>query len=140
MALYWDIFDNGPNLALVGRDATRFESWHTLRRFLGTQNAAEFVHDQTVFPQWITAGQHYPAAVTVRNTGVIFDPVVGYALGLFNSRGGLQQIVWVRREVGSGETVTLEFVLNAPDVPGVKSPKPNKIFLGLAGLTAMPRR
>ena len=121
MALYWEIFDNGPNLALVGRDATRFESWHTLRGFLGTQNAAEFVHDQTVFPQWITAGQHYPAAVTVRNTGVIFDPVVGYALGLFNSRGGLQQIVWVRREVGSGETVTLEFVLNAPDVAGVYS-------------------
>ena len=25
IALYWEIFDNGPNLALVGREATRFE-------------------------------------------------------------------------------------------------------------------
>jgi hypothetical protein len=121
IALYWEIFDNGPNLALVGREATRFESWHTLRAFLGTQNDAEFVRDETVLPQRITAGQHYPARVTIRNRGVMFDPVVGYALGLFNSQGGLQQIVWVRREVGGGETVTLEFVLNAPDVPGVYS-------------------
>ena len=28
----------------------------------------------------------------------------------------------------------------APDVPGVKSPKLNKILFGLAGSTAMPRR
>jgi hypothetical protein len=119
IALYWEIFDNGPNLALVGREATRFESWHTLRGFLGTQNAAEFVRDETMLPQRITAGQQYPATVTIRNRGVIFDPVVGYALGLFNSQGGLQQIIWVRREVGGEETVTLEFVLNAPDLPGV---------------------
>jgi hypothetical protein len=119
MALYWAIFDNGQNLALVGREATRFESWHTLRRFLGTRNDAEFVTDATTLPQRITVGQQYPATVTIRNRGVIFDPVVGYALGLFNSEGGLQQIVWVRREVGGGETVSLDFVLNAPDLAGV---------------------
>jgi hypothetical protein len=119
LALYWSIFDNGPNLGLVGREATRFESWHTLRRFLGTQNDAAFVRDETTLPQQITAGQQYPVTITIRNMGVIFDPVVGYALGLFNSEGGLQQIVWVRREVGGGETIALEFVLHAPDLPGV---------------------
>jgi hypothetical protein len=121
MALYWEIFDNGPNLALIGRDATRFESWHTLRRFLETQNDAEFVRDETILPQPIIAGQHYPAAVTIRNRGVIFDPVVGYSLGLFNVKGGLQQIVWVRREVATNETVTLEFVLTAPEIAGMYS-------------------
>jgi hypothetical protein len=47
--------------------------------------------------------------------------VVGYALGLFNSQGGLQQIVWVRDEVPAGETVTLDFILNAPEQPGMYS-------------------
>jgi hypothetical protein len=121
IALYWEIFDNGPNLALVGREATRFESWHTLRTFLATRNDAEFLRDETMLPQRLTAGQQYPATVAVRNRGVMFDPVVGYALGLFNSQGELRQTVWVRREVATGETVTLEFVLKAPDVAGVYS-------------------
>jgi hypothetical protein len=59
-----------------------------------------------------------PVTVTVRNNGLLFDPVVGYALGLLDLEGKLEQYVWVSREVPTNETVTLEFVLNAPETAG----------------------
>ncbi len=121
MALYWQIFDNGPDLALVGREATRFASWHRLRAFLQVRNDASFVHDRTSLPRRIIAGQQYPATVSVRNNGMLFDPVVGYALGLLDSQGKLKQIIWIRREVPTGEIVNLDFVLNAPGAAGVYS-------------------
>jgi hypothetical protein len=121
MALYWQIFDNGPDLALVGRDATRFASWHTLRSFLQARNDAVFVHEQTALPERIVAGRQYPATIAVRNEGLLFDPVVGYALGLFDSQGRLEQITWVRSEVPAGEVVTLDFLLKAPANAGVYS-------------------
>jgi hypothetical protein len=119
LAFYWQIFDNGPDLALVGREATRFESWHTLRDLLQVRNDASFVHDQAKLPEAIVAGHRYPATIAVRNEGLLFDPVLGYALGLLDSQGKLQQIVWVRREVPAREMVTLEFVLDAPATAGV---------------------
>jgi hypothetical protein len=121
MALYWQIFDNGPDMALIGQGATRFDSWFRLRTFLEARNDAEFLHDAMVLPEQIVSGQQYPATCTVRNTGTVFDPVVGYALGLFNTQGALEQIIWVRSEVPTGEAVTLEFVLNAPEAPGMYS-------------------
>ena len=121
MAFYWQIFDNGPDLALVGRDATRFESWHTIRSFIQVQNDAVFVPDETILPQRIVAGQQYPVRIAVRNQGILFDPVIGYALGLLDAQGRLLQVVWVRREVPAGSVATLEFTLNAPPVAGVYS-------------------
>jgi hypothetical protein len=59
IALYWQIFDNGVDVALVGRDATRFDSWHALRTALRVRNDAKFVRDQTNLPQEIVAGQHF---------------------------------------------------------------------------------
>jgi hypothetical protein len=119
--LYWQIFDNGVDVALVGRDATRFDSWHALRTALRVRNDATFVRDQTNLPQEIVAGQQYPARIALRNNGVLFDPVVGYALGLLNSQGKLEQTMWVRREVPSGELVSLDFVLKAPAIAGMYS-------------------
>ena len=119
LAFYWQIFDNGPDLALVGREATRFASWHTLRSFLGVRNDAAFLPDETMLPERIVAGHQYPAVIAVRNNGQMFDPVVGYALGLLDSQGQLKQIVWVHREVATGEVVTLEFILDAPGTPGM---------------------
>ena len=119
LALYWQIFDNGPDLALVGREATRFASWHTLRSSLEVRNDAAFVPDQTMLPERILAGHQYPAVMAVHNNGQLFDPVVGYGLGLLDSQGQLKQIVWVRQEVATGEIVTLEFTLQAPATPGM---------------------
>jgi hypothetical protein len=119
MAFYWEIFDNGPNLALVGPEATRFDSWHTIRAFLGARNDASLVHEQTRLPEEVVTGQEYPASVTVRNEGNMFDPVLGYALGLLDPDARLAQVIWVRREVRTGEVVTLEFTLRAPATAGV---------------------
>jgi hypothetical protein len=118
IALYWQIFDNGPDLALIGPEATRFESWHTVRSFCGVHNDALFVREQTSLPERIVAGHQYPAVVSVRNNGIVFDPVVGYALTLLDSERRLLQIVWVRDEIPNGEVVSLEFVLNAPSTAG----------------------
>jgi hypothetical protein len=121
LAFYWEIFDNGPDLALVGRQGTRFESWHTLRKFLQVSNDAAFVRDRSLLPQPIEAGQTYPVTLVVRNQGQLFDPVVGYALGLADAHGELKQIVWVRSEVPAGTEVTLAFDLKAPITPGTYS-------------------
>jgi hypothetical protein len=63
MAFYWQIFDNGPEVALVGREATRFASWHTIRTLIGARNDAAFVPDETTLPGQIVAGQQYPVAL-----------------------------------------------------------------------------
>jgi hypothetical protein len=118
MAFYWQIFDNGPDVALIGPRATRFESWHTLRSFLGVHNDARFVHEQTTIPAEIFAGNHYPVSISVRNRGNVFDPVLGYALGLLDAEGRVAQEVWIRREVSAGEGVTLDFILDAPSAAG----------------------
>jgi hypothetical protein len=121
MAFYWQIFDNGPEVALVGREATRFASWHTLRALIGARNDAAFVPDETTLPGQIVAGQQYSVTIAVRNKGLLFDPVVGYALGLLDAHGKLEEIIWVPREVPVNEVVTLEFVLNAPALAGLYS-------------------
>jgi hypothetical protein len=119
MAFYWEIFDNGRDLALVGPRATRFDSWHTIRAFLGARNEASFMYEQTRLPEQLVTGQQYPASVTLRNDGNMFDPVLGYALGLLDTDGKLMQVIWVRSEVPTGELITLNFVLNAPATAGV---------------------
>jgi hypothetical protein len=118
MAFYWEIFDNGPDVALVGPQATRFESWHRLRAFLGVRNEAAFVLEESRLPQRLVAGQRYPVTIAVRNSGNLFDPVVGYALGLADAQGNLEQVVWVHREVPVGDVITLDFALNTPSKPG----------------------
>ena len=118
MAFYWEIFDNGPRVGLVGPEATRFESWHRLRNSLGVRNEAAFVSQETRLPERIVAGRQYPVTIAVRNSGNLFDPVVGYALGLADEQGKLGQVVWVRREVATGEVVTFEFTLQAPPTAG----------------------
>jgi hypothetical protein len=118
MALYWQIFDHGTDLALVGPGMTRFASWHTIRALIDVRNDAAFVHDRTRLPERIVAGRQYPMTVAVRNEGLLFDPVLGYALGLLDSQGNLEQIVWVRQEVAAGDVVTLDFTLQAPSIAG----------------------
>jgi hypothetical protein len=118
MAFYWEIFDNGQKVALVGPQASRFESWHRLRDSLGVRNEAAFLSQESRLPERIVAGQHYPVTVAVRNGGNLFDPVVGYALGLADAQGKLEQVIWVRHEVATGEVVTLDFTLQAPSTAG----------------------
>jgi hypothetical protein len=120
-AFYWQIFDNGPNFALVGPEATRFDSWHAMRGLTGARNDAVFVREETEFPTELIAGTSYPVKVTVRNEGNAFDPVLGYALGLLDPEGTPAQTVWVHREVPTGETIALEFVLDAPAAAGTYS-------------------
>ena len=121
MAFYWEIFDSGLDFALIGRQATRFESWRRLRDFLGVRNDAVFLSQESRLPEKAVAGQQYPASVAVRNSGNLFDPVVGYALGLADQQGKLEQVVWVRREVAAGEVITFEFTLQAPSTAGTYS-------------------
>jgi hypothetical protein len=118
MAFYWEIFDNGPHVGLVGPEATRFESWHRLRHSLGVRNEAAFLSDESRLPERIVTGLQYQVTIAVRNSGNLFDPVVGYSLGLADKQGKLQQVVWVRREVATGELVTFEFTLHAPPTAG----------------------
>lgn len=111
-------FDNAPDLALAGRKATRFASWHRIRAFLGARNDAGFVDSQTSLPPQSVAGAQYSVTVAVRKTGIPLDPVAEYALGSLDSQGRPEQFMWVRREVPTGEVLNLNFVPKAPDTAG----------------------
>ena len=118
MAIYWQIFDNLDDIGLVGKTAERLPAWHTLRALAGAKNDAEFLPGQSRVPERVAAGSSTPVRVAIRNKGVMFDPVLGYALGLFNAGGELLDIVWLREEVARGATVEVRFSLRAPREPG----------------------
>ncbi len=118
LALYWEIFDNLEDIGLVGRGAQRLPTWHTIRNLIGAKNGATFLLEKCHIPSPILAGRSTPIRVTIRNDGLTFDPVVGYALGLFDLNGALERTIWVKDEVPTEGTVEVDFHLRAPSTPG----------------------
>lgn len=118
LAFYWQIFDNLEDIGLVGRGAQRLAAWHTMRNLIGAKNGATFLVEKCRIPRLIEAGRAVPVHLAIRNDGLTFDPVVGYAVGLFDLSGGLQRIIWVKEELPRGEVVEIDFILRAPATAG----------------------
>lgn len=118
LALYWQIFDNLEDIGLVGRGLERLPTWHSLRSLIGAANKAAFVLERCRIPDPVLPGRLAQFRVVIRNEGLPFDPVVGYALGLFDLAGTLRQTVWLKEEVPTGGTAELEFNLHAPGQAG----------------------
>lgn len=118
LAIYWQIFDNIEDIGLVGRGLQRLPSWHSLRNLMGARNRAVFQLEQCRIPDPILARRAAPVHLAIRNEGLTFDPVVGYALGLFDLRGVLHQTIWLTRELVTGESVEIDFILRPPAQPG----------------------
>jgi hypothetical protein len=117
-ALYWEILDNVPEVGLIGREGTRFGGWFAIRESMGARNEASFVLEETELPSIVEAGERIPATISIRNEGTLFDPVVGYALGLFDEEDQLVDTFWIGDEVPKGGITRLGFTLIVPDKPG----------------------
>jgi hypothetical protein len=118
LALYWQIFDNEKDIGLVGRGAQRLPAWHSLRSLTGAKNGASFDLEKCRIPPTLVARHSEPVHLVIRNEGLMFDPVVGYAVGLFDLAGGLLTMAWIREEVRTGETVEVDFVVRGPAQAG----------------------
>jgi hypothetical protein len=119
LAIYWQIFDNLEDIGLVGRGLERLPTWHSLRNLMGAVNDSAFQVERCRLPAGWETGRSAPVHFAIENKGLPFDPVVGYAVGLFDLTGALQRTLWLQEEVPTGSVAELDFHLRAPARPGI---------------------
>ena len=120
-AFFWEIFDNGVPVGLIGPNFEHFDAWFALRQALGARNAAAVVHDPSLtnVPPVMNPGQTLPLRVTFTNTGQPWYQSVAYELDLVGPGNALLgEQAWLPRDVPNGAQVTLTFNFTAPSTPG----------------------
>ena len=120
-AFFWQIFNNGVPVGLIGPDFQHSNAWFALRQALGGRNEAAVVRDPalTEVPEAMNPGQTATLSVTFRNTGEPWYQSVGYELELVGPGDAvLGERAWLPHDVPGRGQATFTFDFTAPAEPG----------------------